>query len=66
MFAQISLLALGCAMLYIGVIERDWFNLLLGVLLLIKDGLNFYAAKTGMTVADRWSVWMKGRTSNNS
>lgn len=66
MFAQIAFLTLGCAMLYIGVLEQDWFNLLLGVLLILSAASRFYAAKKGETVGDWCVAWMKSRTSNKS
>ncbi|MBW8191929.1 hypothetical protein K0504_12855 [Neiella marina] len=66
MFAQIAFAALGCAMLYIGVIEQDWFNLLLGVLLLLSALSRFYAVRTGNTVGDWCLNWMKSRTGNKS
>lgn len=62
MFSQIFVTVLAVWLLYLGIVEKSIFDLILGGILITLPAGMFYAAKKGLTIQEEFVRWRTKRS----
>ncbi|WP_019027760.1 hypothetical protein [Colwellia piezophila] len=57
MFAQIFLALVAAFLLYLGIVEKSIFNIIVACILLTVSAGRFYAAKSGSSFQEEFDKW---------
>jgi len=62
MFSQILVAVLGVWLIYVGIVEKSIFDIVMGSILITLPAGMFYAAKNGFTIQEEFVRWRTKRS----
>jgi len=62
MFSQILVAVLGVWLIYVGIVERSIFDIVMGSILITLPAGMLYAAKNGLTIQEEFVRWRTKRS----